>query len=226
VAAIDYSRLVRDAKASSAEELATFLEAELPYEWVDAYRLVADCDPNIWRIQIESFEYLFDHVTELVQRKERAVEDAGDDRVVAVHGRSKPGVEPRPASILRGAPRGAAEVLPDLGARGYDRGHLMAHSMGGGTFINIFPQLSAVNRGKSKQGREFRAMERYCSNHPGTYCFARPIYDGPTFLPAALEYGVLKQDGDLWVRSFPNIQSPEDLAAMNRAFDERVRHKQ
>ncbi|MFI5165158.1 MAG: DNA/RNA non-specific endonuclease [Thermoanaerobaculales bacterium] len=225
MAAIDYTRFVAEAKAPSIEELATFLEAELPYEWVDAYRLVTDYDPNIWRIRVESFEYLFDHVTELVQRNDLATEDAGDDRVVAVHGRSNPGVEPRPESILRGAPRGAAEVLPDLGAKGYDRGHLMAHSIGGSTFINIFPQLSGVNRGKSKHGREFRAMERYCSKHPGTYCFARPIYDGPTFLPAALEYGVLKQDGELWVRLFPNVADPEDVAAMNRAFDERFGHK-
>jgi hypothetical protein len=68
----------------------------------------------------------------------------------------------------------------------------MAHASGGGVDINLFHQDAAFNRGWSAQGREYRAMERYCARHAGTFCFARPIYTDDTARPAELEFGVLR----------------------------------
>ena len=59
--------------------------------------------------------------------------------------------------------------------------------MGGGTDINLFPQLASVNR-----GGEWRRMERYAAEHPGTFCFIRPIYKGSSWVPSELEYGIYK----------------------------------
>jgi hypothetical protein len=47
-------------------------------------------------------------------------------------------------------------------------------------------------------------MERYAATHPGTFAFSRLIYADHTWVPAALEYGVLLPDATLWVERFPN----------------------
>jgi DNA/RNA non-specific endonuclease len=123
-----------------------------------------------------------------------------DDRVVAVWGLSR--VEPastrdtgRMAGFLGGV---WSDNYP-----GRDRGHFFAHTMGGGTDINLFPQLASVNR-----GGEWRRMERYAAEHPGTFCFIRPIYDGASWTPSQLEYGIYKLPPadalGIWVNVFPN----------------------
>jgi hypothetical protein len=34
-------------------------------------------------------------------------------------------------------------------------------------------------------------MERHAARHPGTPLFIRPSYDGPTWVPATIDYGLL-----------------------------------
>ncbi len=86
---------------------------------------------------------------------------------------------------------------------GYDRGHLFAHTMGGGLDINLFPQAARVNRGGL-----WRHMERYCARNPGTFCFIRPIYTDESWRPSRLEYGIFKlEDGrppEFWEHVFEN----------------------
>lgn len=123
-----------------------------------------------------------------------------EDRVVAVWGLSK--AEPadtrdtgRMAGFLKGV---WSAAYP-----GRDRGHFFAHTMGGGTDINLFPQIASVNR-----GGEWREMERYAAAHPGTFSFIRPLYDGSGWTPAALEYGIFKLPPEnaciFWGNVFPN----------------------
>jgi hypothetical protein len=123
-----------------------------------------------------------------------------DDRVVAVWGLSK--AEPadtrdkgRMAAFLKG-------VWSSVYA-GRDRGHFFAHTMGGGTDINLFPQLASENR-----GGEWRRMETYAADNPGTFCFIRPIYGSRSWTPAKLEYGIFKLPPadafQFWGNVFPN----------------------
>ncbi|SDB71933.1 DNA/RNA non-specific endonuclease [Belnapia rosea] len=125
---------------------------------------------------------------------------ATDDRVVAVWGLSK--AEPagtrdtgRMAGFLNGV---WSATYP-----GRDRGHFFAHTMGGGTDINLFPQLASVNR-----GGEWRRMERHAAANPGTFCFIRPIYRGSGWTPAELEYGIYTlppaEAFRFWGNVFPN----------------------
>ena len=122
-----------------------------------------------------------------------------EDRVVAVWGLSK--AEPantRDTSRMAGFLGGVwSATYP-----GRDRGHFFAHTMGGGTDINLFPQLASVNR-----GGEWRRMERYAADHPGTFCFIRPIYRGTSWTPSELEYGIYMLPPDpfkFWGNVFPN----------------------
>lgn len=87
--------------------------------------------------------------------------------------------------------------------RGYDRGHFFAHTIGGRLDINLFPQNIPVNRwGK------WRQLESYCSRNPGTFCFIRPLYSDKSWIPAELEYGILKTNSrgehELLVEQFRN----------------------
>ncbi|MBL6077554.1 DNA/RNA non-specific endonuclease [Belnapia sp. T18] len=122
-----------------------------------------------------------------------------EDRVVAVWGISKS--EPantRDTSRMAGFLNGVWS--PTYAGR--DRGHFFAHTMGGGTDINLFPQLAAVNR-----GGEWRRMERFAVENPGTFCFIRPIYRGSSWTPAELEYGIYTmppQPFRFWGNLFPN----------------------
>ena len=46
-------------------------------------------------------------------------------------------------------------------------------------------------------------MEKYAAKHPGTPLFVRPIYTGPSWKPAAIEYGLFI-DGELSSERFTN----------------------
>lgn len=54
-------------------------------------------------------------------------------------------------------------------------------------------------------GKIYRQMERYCAEHPGTFCFNRALYNDNSNRPFAIEFGLLKQDLSLWVQRFENI---------------------
>lgn len=87
---------------------------------------------------------------------------------------------------------------------GRDKGHFIAHAIGGSLNMNVFSQRHTLNRGLSEQGQLYRSMERYCYEHPQTFCFARPIYEDESSVPQWLEFGVLRDDGCLWVEVFDN----------------------
>src|SRR5436309_2711000 len=65
--------------------------------------------------------------------------------------------------------------------------------------LNVFVQRRALNRGWSEAGKLYREMEKYCVLNPSTFCFIRPLYVDPTAKPAFVEFGLLKNDGKLWV---------------------------
>lgn len=58
--------------------------------------------------------------------------------------------------------------------------------------MNFFPQAAGLNRGTTRQGSVWKAMERHAIEHPGTALSVRPIYeDGiPLGLRATLPGGI------------------------------------
>lgn len=190
---VDYPLLLARAPSLDQSARVEFLLEELPWEWRDRYAAAVPKGAAICRISVETFEYIYDD--------QSSIECADhESRIVAVIGRSAPTATPRPASRMKGwvGPSGVY-----LGAR-TDKGHLAAHSIGGGVDINIVAQDSRLNRGWSPEGRTYRSMEEYGRTHPGTLCFSRPIYGDATARPALLEFGLLRGDGELWVERFEN----------------------
>jgi hypothetical protein len=225
---IDYESILNTCTGVDLTETIRKLAEELGYTWVDSYKTMNPHKANVLKIQCDGFEYLFDFPSELVKSGELASDSAVEDRIVAVHGCSQVRLDGRQDSLMRKHPLGPvdfirahtanAEAMPKL----YDKGHFIGHALGGLLHINLFPQSKTINRGWSEVGKLYRKMERYCQNHPGTYCFSRPVYLGYSGHPHLIEFGVLKTDGDLWVHQFPNSESSEEMVKIEQLFRAKI----
>jgi hypothetical protein len=132
--------------------------------------------------------------------------DRTGERVVIAYGISTKPEKPRDLSRMRRFPDvsvGVNRVMGDL-AIPVDRGHLISHAAGGELDINLFPQRRELNRGWSEEGKLYREMERLAAHHPGTFHFHRARYDDDTWIPSALQYGVLREDETWWIEEFEN----------------------
>ncbi len=120
-----------------------------------------------------SFTYLFDY--------------AGS-RVVGVWGMPIYSRHTRDASRMAGAPLGAAQ------GSGFHRGHLIAHSIGGGTDINLVPQLGSVNIGAYRVLE--RAARRLAQGGVQSLYAVRVLYTDPTSqMPNQLEQVLMEANG-------------------------------
>jgi hypothetical protein len=172
-----------------------FVRETLADRWLDAYRAATDWTPELLEIALGECVYLFDAAPTL------RGSSAGEDRVVATWGRSSRPTAPRDRSRMAGFLPGRAQWAD----RGRDRGHLIAHGAGGGLDINLVPQVASLNRGRSPQGKRWRALERYAAERPGTPLFVRPVYADGTWVSSAIEFGLLR-DGALHTELFTNEQ--------------------
>lgn len=166
---IDYATLLRDRPP---------LWERLIDEWAARYREAVP-GANLLVVDLDSWSYLF-HLTS------SGPESAIADRVVAAWGKSAAPSAPRDRSRLRGHP-GSSRAEDQ-------KGHLIAHASGGGLDINLIKMDGALNTGRTPDGTKFRAMERYCAQHPGTPYFIRPIYDDESDRPSRFDVGV-RQSG-------------------------------
>jgi hypothetical protein len=78
---------------------------------------------------------------------------------VAVFGTSSRATGPRPKARMRGYPSYNREPRQRV-----DRGHVVAHSVGGGVDINLVPQFHGLN-----VSSEWRAFERYAQQTSGQF---------------------------------------------------------
>ncbi len=158
---------------------------------------------EILRITQGSFEYIYDAFDLLVAQGLVPDDPDTESRLVVAVGFSAPPEKQRDDPRLRGWV-GPTETIF---GKPWDKGHFIAHTIGGaveGIEANVFVQRRDLNRGWSEEGRRFRALEKYCGTHPGTFCFSRPIYLDGTSRPAWLEYGLLTAEGELRVEVFDN----------------------
>jgi hypothetical protein len=197
---IDYRRLGRSARAGSIYDLIADLRLRLPTLWQRAYTAAASHTPNIIHVEYGTFDYICDSYSEMEALGEVAFDQRVRDRVVGVLGISLPMRGRRRGSL----PKGWVEHPEEVDSSGRDKGHFIAHAIGGGLDMNVFSQARDLNRGLSEQGRVYRLMERYCYENAGTFCFSRPVYDDATSIPRWVEFGLLRGDGSLGVEVFEN----------------------
>ena len=195
-----FSRMPEGDLASAAVE---FASTTLIHEWMAEYKLMTPHATNIVRVALETFTYVYDLYSELEAMGEVPYSKDIEDRLVAAFGTSKPPAYAREAGRLRGWIGPTEEFL----GAGRDKGHFIAHSIGGHIDrfeINLFSQSRRANRGWSVGGKRYRRMEKYCAANPGTFCFTRPLYGDQTSKPSGLEFGILRPDRTLWAERFDN----------------------
>lgn len=200
---LDYSVLLGRIGGDSVEDKIAILAQELPCLWRDAYERNGRPRTSIVRIRDNSFEYIYDNYSYLESTGVVPYHPIIEDRLVAVVGRSLTGSKPRDDYRLRGWVGPTETTYTNR----YDKGHFVAHSIGGAvdrSEMNVFVQRRDLNRGWSEEGKLYRAMEKYCFVHPGTFCFSRPLYEDQTSKPSYLEFGILKGASELWVECFDN----------------------
>jgi hypothetical protein len=128
------------------------------------------------------------------------------ERVILAYALSIEQLMKRDSIRMRGFPDPNVSAQRVLGEKAFraDKGHFLGHASGGELDINLFPQRRELNRGWSAEGKQFRSMERYVAEHPGTFFYHRPIYDDETWVPCWLEYGVLEDDMRWRIAKFAN----------------------
>lgn len=198
-----YQRMIA-AAARYGEPVREFLRAELPHVWHEAYVAAAPGrQVNLGVVTRGTFEYIYDDQDTFVATGVVLDELNLESRVVAVIGTSAPDLRRRDDYRLRGWLGATEETF----GKAWDKGHFIAHSVGGavmGSELNVFVQRRDLNRGWSPAGRRYRAMETYCATRSGILCWSRPMYSDGSAMPLQLEFGILKEDGELWVETFDN----------------------
>jgi hypothetical protein len=190
---IPYSKAVASATDSLGEIIIGDLIRILEDEWHAAYCDMSSHNPYVMQVPDQGFTFLYDQAS--------ASANDVDDRLVAAYGLSTTSEHKRDRNRQRGFLGGRIDV-PGKGK--FDKGHALAHAMGGGLDTNLFPQKPELNLGRSEAGKIYRRMERYGAGHPGTFVFSRLIYTDNSWVPSALEYGVLMPEGNVWVEWFEN----------------------
>lgn len=130
-------------------------------------------EANLRVFSYRGADYLFD-------------ERPGIDRMVLV-------LAPTPAADVSPRDRRYQQGFPlaeSLFGRLADRGHFIAHSAGGDFGPNLFIQDRALNRGWSKDGRAYRALESAAvAAGTSALLFVRPVYIDESAAPAQIELG-------------------------------------
>lgn len=202
---LDYAGIWAETVGMSRLDALAYFEAQLPWLCRDAYVAASGRPDVIVQVPQGSFVYVFDAYTTLEATGEVPYSDTAESRLVVAYGRSAPSDRARKGEDKR--LRGWVGPTNATFGKGWDKGHFMAHSIGGavdGVEANVFVQRRDLNRGWSPEGKRFREMETYCVEHPGTPCFVRPIYGDGTARPRWFDYGLIKEDGTLDVEMFKN----------------------
>ncbi len=84
--------------------------------------------------------------------------------------------------------------FPDPG-KGFAKGHLIAHSLGGGMDINFVPQLSSMNQGAFRKIENLAKKEAL--NHMTSLYFVRSIYSNDSQIPQKLEQCLIHPSGTI-----------------------------
>jgi hypothetical protein len=190
---VEYARLLEGATPPSGQLDMAALTKSLEDAWLTEYEEMCRHELNVLQFVDGGFTFLFDQTS--------GNGSACEDRLVAAHGLSVVATAGRDRSRIQGFLGGGLDI-PGKGR--FDKGHVLAHAMGGGLDVNLFPQRAALNRGRSSEGKVYRRMEAYAAGHPGTFVFSRLLYADATWVPSALEYGILLSKDGFWVESFTN----------------------
>ena len=199
---VDYDALVPPSSSLPYDERVEQLQEPLPLLWQKAYRKMAQSPTSIHPFSQHGFDFLFDRASELRAKGVVSGERAVEDRIIVAYGRSTE------TTAEHGCSKPLLGVAGEQFGQRLERAYLPGGVLGGAFDISLYPQYRDLDRERSSDCREYRAMKKYCCEYADTFCFTRLIYTSRSWRPAAIEHGLLKDDGTFWVRTFKNT-APE-----------------
>lgn len=177
---INYLILVPLFKDKEPEEWLDIFDAKIVPDWITAYLQSTSVKANIVGVNVDGSDYVFD------------INSGRGIGTFSISGGKHTG--PRPKSRMRRHPQSAGS--------NYHRGHMIAHTLGGGTDINLVSQRGRLNIGS------FRKLENQAVKKIGALYFVRLIYDASNDgqLPDRIEQGLISnpQQPNVQVRLFQN----------------------
>ena len=177
---VDYKSIAARCATAPFPQWPQLFEKDIVPKWCTTYRSVTTKAPQIVDVTLDGFVNVF---------------DINNQRLIGVYGLSQgKHTGPRDASRMAGHPQSAG---PD-----YHRGHAVAHTLGGGTDINLFSQRGKLNIG------EFRRLERAAVDDRNSLYFVRLTYlkGNGGQLPDWIEQGMFPSGhpASLQTRQFKN----------------------
>jgi hypothetical protein len=124
-----------------------------------------------WGCWLSSDDRRRSRTVEVEQGKLTYLFDIAYARVVGVYGSSAPPSGEYPSTRMRGFPLPRTKRL-------LVRGHLAAHTVGGGTDINLVPQDAELNVSGA-----WRRLERWAQSRPGAFLAVEVSYDDDSQTP-------------------------------------------
>jgi hypothetical protein len=173
---IDYTTFAKKLLGKPHADWPQLFDKQIVPKWCTGYRQSTTAAPQIVAVTLDGFVNVFD-----ISRQ----------RLIGVFGLSQgKHTGARDSSRMAGHPQSAG---PD-----YHRGHAIAHTLGGGTDINLFSQRGRLNIG------EFRRLERAAVADPNALYFVRLVYNKSNSgqLPDWIEQGLFPSGNPL------NVQTP------------------
>ncbi len=152
---------------------------------------------NIW---LSEYERTTPNYRDVVETKDLGFSylfDIPAGRLIAAWGLSR-GKDQSPRSVIASRMRGHP-LTNTVGGKRYHRGHVIPHTMGGRTDINLVPQLGAINSGP------FQKIERFAVANPGSLYFSYWCYsDSMTQRPSTVEQGCFVAGSPPEIANFSN----------------------
>ncbi|TFH09284.1 MAG: hypothetical protein E4H08_06080 [Candidatus Atribacteria bacterium] len=209
---VDYEALLASRPSFIYDEVVRYLYGELPPLWQKAYRKMTQSPTSIHHFTHYGFDFFFDRASELHSRGVVPGERLVEDRIIVAYGQSTSDVRRTGNGSKHHLLGAAAERFGDNAQRPYMPGCVL-----GGTFdVSLYPQYRDLENEHSADSRTYRAMKKYCSDRPDTFCFTRLIYTSRSWRPTVFEHGLLRADGSFWVQAFKNAPQESRVPTLLR----------
>lgn len=201
---LDFQQIIHQNNFINSQQLFEHFKEKAWNRWVDEY--IQESHEIYGEITCQGFfggfQFVIDMTNDWVEPEFPRC-NLPDTRVVVGFGLSTTPADKANRTTMRSYWRHTPLMYERFGCR-YNKGHLIAHSMGGPIDVNLFPQIEHINLGRSEKGKKFRSMEKYIAAHPGTFVFARLVYHDFSDCPHELEYGYCDETMLPVVETFPN----------------------
>lgn len=192
----NYYQIFSNLPNNNYDNCVNYLEHELSKLFLNDYNEKFS-DTQVVKFKLGNYTFQFD----TAGFSDKNGNNYRDERVVAVCGNADYSSKKRDTGRMKGFIGKFTKI--DL-YKNYDKGHFVAHKIKGGLDHNLYPQLTSLNRGWSKQGKLFRSMERYCDQNPDVFMFSRPIYPDLSWIPEFIDYGIFTKEFGLLLNRFDN----------------------